>query len=334
MNLNGLRVGVAIDFAPVGDETYADRLAWITDLVAVIDKLAYHSISAGESYPDEVDDPMGFHAPNALMMLSAIAAHTSVPRLIASVVLLGAWPIDRLGRDAALTDQLCGGRLVLGLGLGPVHLWERRGIPRAEIGAEFEHDVAQLRRRSDDVVPRHPDGEPPIWIGGGLERSVERAVRLGDGYTASTGYPHDLVRRRARQYWQRRGSGTGTVSANRLCVIAATDADATDRAATGGLGLLNAYARAGTFGNGDSVPPANTVGLIGSPERVASRVVELARAGVNHLQLRVAPGATPLDVATDTLHRFAHDVAPLVAQALDAGRPPTKSKPDTERIAR
>lgn len=332
LGADGLQVGVALDLAPVAGETYADRLSTLQPVIDAVDRLGLHSISAGESYPARRDDPMGFHAPNALIMLSAIASRTCVPQLITGALLLSSWPIERLVRDVSLTDQLCNGRLVLGLGLGPLDLWARRGVMRTDIAARVDSIIVELRDRLGDGTAPGPAAESvPIWIGGALSRSVIRAAELGDGYTVSTGYSSTVVSERSSEYWAQRGPRPGAVSINRACVVAATVHEVERRAAAGLRPLLRSYAGAGAIAGCDAatndVQLAREVALLGTPDQVAAQVSAYVTAGVTHIQLRVAPGQTDVAVAIESLELFVNHVLPRITGVAAGPASPTAGVP-------
>jgi len=307
MSPAALQVGVAVDFAPVHGERFVDRLAEIDPVLDAVDRLGFGAVSAGESYPRSSGDPMGFHAPNSLMILAAIAPRTAAPQLIAGTLLLGAWPIDRLRWDVALAGDLAGGRLVLGIGLGPADLWARRSIAGAAIGDAADELIARL-------AGERRDGSPPLWIGGGVARSLERAARFGDGYTASSGYPIERVARQIAGY---RGlGGRGPTSVNRACVLADSAAEAASLARVGVEPLLRNYAGYGTVAGCDARSPAeeltSRLGIVGTAADAVAQVNRYVAAGVTHLQLRPAAGPTPIATAVSTLERFARDVWPHV----------------------
>src|SRR5690606_34174601 len=122
------------DFAPPEGDSYARHLERAAPLLEACSRLGYELVSVGESYVFDPTDPMGFHAPNALMLLAAIARETTVPTLATGALLLAAWDPVRLAYDAALVDQLSGGRLVLGVGLGSRPLWDVFGLCADSIG--------------------------------------------------------------------------------------------------------------------------------------------------------------------------------------------------------
>ncbi|WP_033288993.1 LLM class flavin-dependent oxidoreductase [Amycolatopsis jejuensis] len=303
-------LGLALDLAPPAGETYADRLRALRPLLERAGPLGYDSIWAGESYVYRRGDPMGFHSPNALMALVALAPFTTVARLGTGALLVPAWENHRLAHDVALADQLTDGRLVLGLGLGPRRMWAARSAD-GRIGAEFERTVENLRSRWTEPLPVQPAG-PPVWIGGAIPKAAERAARIGDAYTASTGYELGLIRKQAERY--RAAGGTGAVSANRLTVIARSESRAHHLGQSYVDPLLAAYAAAGTWQPG---APRDDLALVGTPETVARAMLRYVEAGVTHLQLRISPRGLPLDAAAETLDLAATEVVPLIQELID-----------------
>ncbi|GHH63402.1 hypothetical protein GCM10017673_04200 [Streptosporangium violaceochromogenes] len=329
-----LRLGVAVDLAPPPGEDYARHLESMAPLLDACGRLGYGLVSVGESYVFDPADPMGFHPPNALMLLAAIACRTTVPALATGALLLAAWNPLRLAYDAALADQMSGGRLVLGLGLGGPALWETFGLAPRGLGATAEAAVTTLRRAWSGAPLGDGPGEggrrllpapvqaggPPIWIGGARRRSAERAARLGDGYTASTGYSFDLVRRQAAVYRDALDGGEPVVSVNRVAVVARTDREAHARGRRHAGPLLGAYGGAGVLDGGatyDELHPEHCV--IGSPATAAETLLRYAEAGVTHVQLRVRPAHLPVEMAVETLELVAAEVRPLLAPEAEGG---------------
>lgn len=116
-----------------------------------------------------------------------------------------------LARMAATLQELSGGRLVLGIGIGG-HPAEHRayGIafpPPAERAARLEEAVAVLRAlwtggpvtlegRFYALTDAHafpvPRPAPPIVIGGETRAGARLAARIGDGWTAFETFERDL----------------------------------------------------------------------------------------------------------------------------------------------
>lgn len=295
-----LSIGVAIDFAPVAGETYAARLDAVSPILEAVDRLGLTAVSAGESATLHPDDPMCFHAPNSLMMLAVVAERCAAPKLIAGALLLGGWATDRLLADLELMYGLTGERLTLTLGLGPAHLWTNRGVNAGSIAAAADAALAE-------VAARFPSRER--WVGGAISRSARRAAIRGTGFAASTGYTLELIERQATAY--REYGGTGPVSANRVCVIAESQSAARELAVLGVDPLLAAYARVGTTDpNATAHQRAETLGIVGTPAEAVAALTRYVDAGVTHVQLRVAPGRTPISAALETLEAFNTEVLP------------------------
>ena len=147
------------------------------------------------------------YLPSLLPILAAIAGLTSRIKLGTGVVLAPFHDPLRLAEDAAVVDQLSGGRLILGLGLG----WREEefrmfGVPPSERLRRTTETVEILRRAWNGerfsfegrhfaydrvlVTPRpFADGGVPIYIGGMRDRAVQRAGRIGDGYIRTRSEP-------------------------------------------------------------------------------------------------------------------------------------------------
>jgi probable F420-dependent oxidoreductase len=165
------------------------------DLVRLAEALGFDSAWVSEHHGSSDG-----YLPSLLPMLAAFAAVTDRIGLGTAIVLTPFHDPLRLAEDAAVVDQLSGGRLQLGLGVG----WREEefrmfGVPIAERVRRTTEAIEVMRRawtgdrfsfegrsfRYDRVKvtppPARPGG-PPIWLGGYAEAAVRRAGRLGDGY--------------------------------------------------------------------------------------------------------------------------------------------------------
>ncbi len=199
MNGSTLEVGIGIFTGQVRPVTasvareYADLLA-----------LAENAEDAGfdSLWVSEHHFAADSYLPSVMPMLAAVAARTTRLKLGTAVVLAPFHHPLRLAEDAAVVDQISGGRLAaVGLGLG----WRDEefrafGSPRTERAARLEEIVQILRLawsgecfsfrglhyRCDRVrVTPKPAHRIPIWIGGSVASSIRRAGRIGDGFVAS-----------------------------------------------------------------------------------------------------------------------------------------------------
>ncbi|MEV0195710.1 LLM class flavin-dependent oxidoreductase [Nonomuraea sp. NPDC050691] len=87
-----------------------------------------------------------------------------------------------VARMAANLQQLSGGRLVLGVGVG----WARQefealGVPFERRGRLTEEHLLAMRAAWEDEDD-YRAGRIPLWVGGNSDAGIRRAVRLGDAW--------------------------------------------------------------------------------------------------------------------------------------------------------
>lgn len=151
--------------------------------------------SWGEQYRS-VHDPV--------VTLSYLAGQTSRIRLGVAVINLPFYAPVVLAKQLSTLDNLCGGRLDVGLGIG----WSDEeyaavGVSKRGQARRAEEFIALLRTLWTDEVVAH-DGEfyrvpptrmdpkpvqrpgPPILLGGGAEPALRRAGRIADGWVSSS----------------------------------------------------------------------------------------------------------------------------------------------------
>ena len=155
---------------------------------------AYPYTSDGK-IPATPDTPI----PDPLIWLAFVAAVAPNLRLGTCILILPQRNPLVLAKELATLDQLTGGRVELGVGVG----WMREefdalGVPWEARGARTDEYIEAMRLLwsaphveyhgrfvdFDEVTcaPRPPSGAIPIIVGGDTERAVSRAARLGNGY--------------------------------------------------------------------------------------------------------------------------------------------------------
>ena len=83
---------------------------------------------------------------------------------------------------AANLNDLSGGRLVLGVGVGGFRQeFEALGVPFRERGRLTDEHLLAIRAAWQDDAD-YRSGQIPVWIGGNSDAAVRRAVRLGDAW--------------------------------------------------------------------------------------------------------------------------------------------------------
>jgi probable F420-dependent oxidoreductase len=198
-----VKVGVGLFTGQVpawSGRTFEQEYREVLDLVRLAETLGFDSAwvsehhGAGDGY-----------LPSLLLMLGAFAAATDRIELGTGVVLAPFHDPLRLAEDAAVVDQLSGGRLLLGLGLGwreeefrmfgqPTNERVGRTVDAIEVcrrawtGERFSYEGRVLSYHRVKVTPgaARPGGVP-ILIGGFTPPALRRVGRLGDGYIRSRG---------------------------------------------------------------------------------------------------------------------------------------------------
>ena len=148
--------------------------------------------------------------PDPLIWLAFVAAATSSIRLATGILILPERNPVVLAKELSTLDQLSGGRMDLGIGVG----WLREefdalGIPFEGRGKRTDDYIGAMRALwTQDVAtfdsehasfercilsPRPVDGTVPIHIGGHTEPAARRAGRLGDGFFPGSGTHEELA---------------------------------------------------------------------------------------------------------------------------------------------
>src|SRR5262245_7392191 len=189
-----LRFGVAYDFRNPPDSGIPNPklYAQVLEQVAFADRLGFDLVWLTEHH--FVDDG---YLPSFTAVAGAFAARTSRIRISTDVALAPFHHPLRLAEDVAVLDNLSGGRMELGLGMGYApHEFRAFGIPRAERVSRTEETIEMLKltlsgervtlkgkRFSLDGVtvfpkPGQPDGVP-LWLAAQSEAGAKRAARFG-----------------------------------------------------------------------------------------------------------------------------------------------------------
>jgi probable F420-dependent oxidoreductase len=152
--------------------------------------------------PDDAEGSNGRYL-DPLATLATLSGVTSRIGLGTAVLNLPYRPPLPTAKAVATIQELSGGRLLLGVGLGWMEPeFKALGVPRAERGRRTDETLAFLRRcfAGDEVTengqpflfrPRPP--APPIYVGGGPPHALERTVRFGDGWMPIGADPAQLA---------------------------------------------------------------------------------------------------------------------------------------------
>ena len=162
----------------------------------------------------EAVDPYG-RVYDPLVTLGWIAGWTERVGLGTSIVLAPLHHPVHLAKEVATLQELSGGRVRLGVGMGwhrdefdcmgvPFEGRGRRGdeairLVRAVWSGERDFD-GRLWSFVDATFAPLPEPQPEIWVGGSSEPAIRRARELGDAWHPSRGSDPDHVRRVKEQH--------------------------------------------------------------------------------------------------------------------------------------
>lgn len=200
------------------------------------------------------------YLPQPLTFAAAAAARTSRVRIGTAVLVAALRPAVLVAEEAAVVDQLSGGRLELGIGAGySVPEYE---LYDADISKRYgltDAAVTEIRRLLDDgiVTPPAAQNPFPIWLGYQGPQGAKRAGRLGVGLLS-------LDRTLLEPYREGLAEGGHDQAIARtggmLDIIVADDPEAAfERILPHYAHQLNSYRAAAVAGSGRDAPKEITV---------------------------------------------------------------------------
>jgi probable F420-dependent oxidoreductase len=170
--------------------------------VKIVQSLGYHHLMTSDHVTVTPDVAARFPAPfyEPLTTLGWLAGITEDITIGASVIILPYRSPLEVARAFANIDRLSGGRCILGVGVGWAQQeyaalnvpFEKRGriadeylsVIRAHWTEErisFDGDYISFNDVHTGPAPAQPGG-PPIWVGGGSDAAMRRAVRFGNAW--------------------------------------------------------------------------------------------------------------------------------------------------------
>lgn len=196
----------AISMAQAAEEAGFESI-WTVDHVVV--PKGYKS-----TYPYADSGRMGdgnedMHYPDPLIYMAYLASVTKTIRLATGILIIPQRNPVVAAKQIATLDQLSGGRIDLGIGVGWLEEeFNAIGVPFEGRGKRTDEYIAAMRALwANDFAEYHGDFvdfEPifcrpqphnrtvPIIVGGHSKAAARRAGRIGDGFFPARGTPHDL----------------------------------------------------------------------------------------------------------------------------------------------
>lgn len=273
----------------------------VLDVATAAEALGFEYLWAGERVfhpgPALRNAPIDF---DPFTVLSYVAGRTSRIRLGTSTIILPYRNPILLAKVVATLDQLSGGRVTLGVGVGSLEReYAFLGVPFAQRGAICDEYICALKEIWTSEQPQFrgrfcsfgpltfspkpvQKPHPPIWVAGDSQQAMKRAVEFGDAWQPELDLPQ--METAARHFFDLSAENGRlpppllTVGSRRIQV---TDTDASP----------------------ERQP------LQGSPEQVAADVQRYIELGVRHFVFWVPAGAAHV---IHQMQRFAERVIPLL----------------------
>ncbi len=203
-----------------------EKHATIEDLAQIAeaaDRLGYHHLTCGEhiALPAAERGRRGTRYWDPLATFGYLAARTRRIRLATNVLVLGYHHPLEIAKRYGTLDQVSGGRLILGVGVGSLKdEFDLLGEPFDDRGRRADDALRALRASLSVPEPAYRgefysfggmvvdpcavQDHVPIWIGGRTLRSLRRAATLADGWA-----PFNVSLDQARDWLSRFEFGPG-----------------------------------------------------------------------------------------------------------------------------
>lgn len=314
------------DVAP--GASHGQRLRNLVEEMELADQVGLDVFGVGEHHrPD-------YSVSSPAVALAAGAARTRNIRLTSAVTVLSSDDPIRVFQQFATLDGLSSGRAEIMAGRGSfIESFPLFGLDLDDYDTLFAEKLERLMDLREGKVPGVyplPEQQPiPLWIAvGGTPQSVVRAATLGLPMALAIigGEPmrfapyFDLY----RETWARAGRKTEDIrlSLNMHGFVAGTTAEAKDiffephNAVMNRIGRERGWPPSGRSQFETAAGPHGHL-LIGDPERVAGRIVELHKVfGNSRILIQMAIGAMPHDKLLAAIELLGTKVAPKVKAAL------------------
>lgn len=317
---------------------YQQRVEEIVGYATLADRTGLDVFALGEHHT------LDFAVSSPAVVLAAAAARTSRIRLTSGVTVLPVLDPVRVYQDFATLDLLSGGRAEITAGRSAfTDPFDIFGVDLADYDAVFSEklDLLLQLREADHVTwsgkfrpplhhapvtPRAVQQPLPVWLGvGGSPESAERAGRLGLpmvlGYI---GGPLAHARQTVDIY---RAAGERAGHPDKLTVGISTHfyAAATAEEARRTFPYYHEYLRPKTPGGRgflvnqaqfDAGTRRGNAIMIGSSEQLIEKILDAHHTlGLDRFLGQIDWGGLPRAAVTESIHRYAEDIAPAVRAA-------------------
>lgn len=313
------------------------------EMAVLAEELGFDSVWGNDHYAtqayvrDKYGQPPNFY--EVLTVLSAVATATRRVQLGTAVLVLPMRDLVTLAKQVATIDQLSGGRMLLGVGIGAYREEYEAARPdlvganRGEILEEGLELLGRLYRERSvshagvfyrveglELYPKPAQSPFPILVGGHKQRAIDRAIRLGGGWIPGW-RPFDELKEWIAIF-RRKAADAGRdpqsliVAPQLSCLVARTEEAARDRYERSGM----VQHRISLRSTGRDPVLARQHNLIGTPQTVLEKVRFLDDAGADHLACMTFC-VDSVEEYREQLHMFADEVIRPYRRSLGAWDP-------------
>ena len=247
-------------------------------------------------------------------VLARLAAEAGSMELATGVLLTPLLNPVQVAEDVATLDQICQGRLILGVGLGyRPEEFEAAGGAMSERVARFEEGLALMKRLwTEDSVTHHgrfyrvtdarptartyQKPHPRIWVAASTEAPIRRAARLGHSFFALGTVPYEALRRYV-ELWRADVREHGHVAPDDIVIhremyVASTREEAWRLARPSVKAKYEGYARHGLPGVDETMAGGlealmRAPFIVGSPGDCLAALARYRDLGVTHVTVRL-----------------------------------------------
>jgi probable F420-dependent oxidoreductase len=312
--------------------------AEVVDIAVEAEQLGYHDVAGNDHIStqryvrESFETPPDFFEP--LLTYAYVAARTTTLRLTTGILVLPLRHPVLLAKQVATLDQLSGGRVTLGVGVGAYReeleasLPQLREANRSRLVKESLECLELLftRRRCSyhgrhhafediEMYPKPVQDPLPIYSGGNAESSIRRAAGAAHGWLPAGLSPAGLAagRERLARYAAEAGRDPEaiTVAPQVMVCLAATTEEAVRRFRASQLHHHLVTLQQSTLKDVD-VDAYVTNNLIGTPDDVCAKVHAFADAGADHL-CGMYFAANTVEEMREQMRLFASAVMPAFA---------------------
>ncbi len=296
--------------------------------------LGYDSVwgndhAATQSYViEDFGQAPNYYAP--LLTLAAIGEHTQTLKLCTALLVLPFRQPGLLAKELATLDQLCGGRLRIGIGIGAYREEFESlfgsGAQGKNRGAMMDESLEILHRlfTEDEVTykgtyfevdhlrstPKPVSAPFPFYVGGNSAKGMERAAKYGQGWLPS-GFTVEEMAGKVRQMGELLAANGRSlegfdVAPQFSVALGKTREDAWAKYQNSQQ-YRHMLSLAGSTMQGLDLDECIDRDLIGTPEQVAQRIGEYLEAGATSFPALLFT-ANDMDSFMDEMQWFAEDV--------------------------